>query len=112
MHNPLHFFEYIQVKFKHMKKTIIMLLAAAPFMLASCGGGVDGKAIAEEVCDCYKNANKASKTDIDKIKAEQDKCMDLQKSKWDELKTNAEEAKKYNDRISECSKQMIEDALN
>lgn len=94
-----------------MKKTLITLLIAAPFILASCGG-VDGKAIAEEVCDCYKKANKASKTDIEAIKKEQDKCMELQKSKWDELKTDVEQAKAYNERISECSKQMIEDALN
>ncbi|MFI5202936.1 MAG: hypothetical protein ACHQF2_00450 [Flavobacteriales bacterium] len=95
-----------------MNKKMIMVLAMAPIFLASCGGGADGKAIAEEICDCYKKANKASTTDIDKIRAEQDKCMDLQKSKTEELKTNAEEAKKYNDRINECSKQMLEDAVN
>jgi hypothetical protein len=95
-----------------MKKTLIVVALVSPFILSSCGSKEeDGTAAAQEVCDCYKKANSPDLTDRQARKDQQKACGKLNSEKWNNLYDNAEEAKKFNETISNCGKEMIKEAI-
>lgn len=89
-----------------MKK---FLFLAITVFLFSCGGN-DASKDAQAVCDCFTKANGMAADAPDRA-AEQDKCLKMQTENWDKYKDNAEDSKKFNDAMSECSKKMIENSL-
>lgn len=75
----------------------------------SCGG-TDPAADAKAVCDCFSKANGLPDEDPKRLE-EQDKCSKMQLDKWTRYK-NAEEQKKFNDALAECSDALIRQALD
>ena len=91
-----------------MKKATFMSVCSL-FLLFSCGGEgeteendapekIDGAALAKEVCDCTTKAN-ALPSDDPNRRAEQDKCMELQKTNWEKVKGNLDEESAFNDQF-------------
>lgn len=84
-----------------MKKTILTLSASLVVIAftTSCGGEkVDGAALAQEVCDCYSNAN-GLPADAPNRSEEQKKCGELQTTNWDKIKGDFEQEKAFNDKF-------------
>lgn len=79
-----------------MKKTLLSGIGALAlaFVFSSCGG----EALAQEICDCTTAANALPGDDPDRS-AEQDKCMQLQKTNWEKVKGDAEQESAFNDRF-------------
>ncbi len=90
-----------------MKKVILSLFVAG--LLASCGGA-DPAADAQAVCDCMIKSN-AIKADDPNRAAEVEKCGKLQLDTWNKYKDNVDDAKKFNDAMSDCSKKVMEEAM-
>lgn len=87
-----------------MKNTFIKA-ALALTVLASCGGNSVEKDV-QEMCDCYKTINKDGATE-----EETKKCLTLQGELNDKYKGDQEKYKEFNDRMSECTKEILQNSL-
>jgi len=77
--------------------------------LASCGGADPAKD-ANDVCDCMIKANSLKADDPNRA-AESAKCQKMQMDNWNKYKDNMEEATKFNEALSECSKKVMEESM-
>ncbi len=91
-----------------MKKVILSMFAVVA--LASCGGG-DPAGEAKATCDCMIKANKLSKDGDATATAEMQKCSTMQLEAWNKYKENADDSKAFNDALSECSKEVMEESM-
>ncbi len=89
----------------------LLLITASAAILAACSGSQNGKGLATEVCDCYKKANALPADDPNRSK-EQDACIKKQGEAWAKVKDNQDEADKFNDEISKCSRAQIKESIN
>lgn len=83
--------------------TTIMLMLV---IFTSCGGGLDGKKLADENCDCQMKANAMDPADP-KRTAAQDDCMKKNMEAWNKVKDNAKESEAFNKAVSECATKVI-----
>lgn len=90
-----------------MKRISAVLIAIT--LLTSCGG-VDGKKLADENCDCQMKANAMDANDP-KRKEAQDACLKKSADIWAKVKDNAKEAEAYNKAIGECADKIIKQAF-
>ena len=81
-----------------MKKRFLFAIAAGILSVSSCGESIDGAALAKEVCDCTTNANGLPGDDPNR-RAEQDKCMELQKTNWEKVKGDLDQEKAFNEQF-------------
>ena len=91
-----------------MKRISIALIAVTLF--AACGGGVDGKKLADEICDCSAKANGMDPADPKRTEA-QNACNTMNTASWMKIKDNAEQSAIFNKRISECASEQIKKAF-
>lgn len=91
-----------------MKKIILSMFAIVA--LASCGGG-DPAGDAKATCDCMIKANALSKAGDAKATEEMQKCSKAQLDAWNKYKENADDSKAFNDALSECSKEVMEESM-
>lgn len=89
----------------------LLLIAVGTAILSACSGSQNGKDLANEVCDCYKKANALPADDPNRSK-EQDACITKQGEAWAKVKDDKDEADKFNDEISKCSRAQIKESIN
>jgi hypothetical protein len=87
-----------------MKRVFILLFIS--IIAISCGSSKSGKAIADEVCDCYSKANALPTSDPERTK-KQDDCLKEQSKSWDKVKDDKEKSDEFNKRIAACSSEQI-----
>lgn len=88
-----------------MKKAMFLLIAL-PLFLIGCSKGKSAKQIAEEVCECSKNANALPASDPNRSKA-QDDCATKQRTAWNKVKDDMERADEFNKVIGVCAEEQI-----
>ena len=87
-----------------MKTLSVALFAVA--LLAGCGGGLDGKKLAQEVCDCSKNANAMPATDPKRTEA-LNACQKQNMEAFNKVKGDLKQADEFNKLISACASEQI-----
>lgn len=90
-----------------MKKLILSMFVMAA--LASCGGADPAKD-ANDVCDCMIKSN-GLKADDPNRATESEKCAKLQMDSWNKYKDDLDNAQKFNEALSECSKKVMEESM-
>lgn len=89
----------------NMKKLLILSLGSA--LLLACGGkSQNGKALGEELCECYKKANGMDAADPKRAAAQAD-CLKKQGDVWNKVKDDPKEADDYNKVIGACASEQI-----
>ena len=91
-----------------MKRILIILLTITVF--TSCGGGLDGKKLADENCDCQMKANAMDAKDPKREEAQND-CMKKNMEAWGKVKDNAKESEAFNKAVGECATKVINKAF-
>lgn len=87
-----------------MKQLIVVLFAVT--LLSACGDSLDGKKIAQEVCDCSKAANAMPATDPKRTEA-QNACAKKNSEAYGKVKDNLKQADEFNKLISACASEQI-----
>ena len=82
-----------------MKKLIIILLVT--ISLVACKKKEDGAALAKEVCDCKAKVPKDARGVSTDMTASI-KCSAIKVKAMKKLKDNADELKKFQDKLGEC----------
>ena len=90
-----------------MKRILIVLLTITVF--TSCGG-LDGKKLADENCDCQMKANAMDSKDPKRTEAQND-CMKKNAEAWAKVKDNAKESEAFNKAVGECATKVINQAF-
>lgn len=85
---------------------LMFLLISFPAFLIGCSNGKSAKQIAEEVCECSKNANALPASDPNRSKAQAD-CAAEQRLAWDKVKDNSEKAEEFNKVLGICAEEQI-----
>ncbi len=91
-----------------MKRFSIVLLVAT--LLTACGGGLDGKKLADENCDCQMKANAMDAQEPKRAEAQND-CIKKNADAWDKVKDNVKEADAFNKAVSDCATKVIKKAF-
>ncbi len=79
-------------------------------LFAACGGSLDGKKLADEICDCSAKANGMDAADPKRAEA-QNACNTKNMESWTKVKDNQKESDIFNKRISECASEQIRNAF-
>ena len=90
-----------------MKRISAVLIALT--LLTACGG-LDGKKLADENCDCQMKANAMDSKDPKRAEAQND-CMKKNAEAWAKVKDNAKESEAFNKAVSECADKVIKQAF-
>ena len=90
-----------------MKRISALLIVVT--LLTACGG-VDGKKLADENCDCQMKANAMDAKDPKRAEAQND-CMKKNAEAWAKVKDNAKESEAFNKAVSECADKVIKQAF-
>lgn len=79
------------------------IMIAGLTLLGSCGGKkkADGKALADEVCDCRQKAKGLSFSDPEAKKIRME-CSKLQGENWGKIIKDKEQEDAFNKRLNEC----------
>ena len=91
-----------------MKRISMVLFAITLF--TACGGGLDGKKLADETCHCSAKANAMDIADPKRTEA-QNACNTKNMESWTKVKDNKKQSDIFNKRISECVSQQIRNAF-
>ena len=87
-----------------MKRISMALIAITLF--TACGGGLDGKKLADENCDCQMKANAMDSADPKRTESQND-CMKKNMEAWNKVKDNEKESTAFNKAVSECADKII-----
>jgi hypothetical protein len=85
---------------------IILVTTIFLSLLTACGKSRSPKEIAQDICDCSKNANAMDPSDP-KRRAAQDDCLKKQGEAWSKIKGDIEKAAAFNEVLSACADEQI-----
>jgi hypothetical protein len=87
-----------------MEKLVAVLFAVT--LLGACGGGIDGRKLAQEVCDCSKAANAMDSADPKRSEA-QNTCAKKNSEAYSKVKDDLNQSGEFNKLISACASEQI-----